>query len=164
MAGANAKVLTACLLSRRYTGPVVKLDSFEVAVWHSWTYPIVGEEDTLQTGTFWKRHGILVLANFVSLHVLDGVEEARAPIRSGRAIANGHNVVSPAGNRHHGGALGSIDSVCDAEKCVYSDVVGRGDDRHEGVAQRHGEDGFSLGQLRSPFSAMSPAVQGSEQD
>jgi hypothetical protein len=122
------------------------------------TYPIVREENALEGDAFGEGYGVFVLADFIALDVLDGVEKLACPVCADGSVAHCEDVVSPACTGHYGRALGPVDSIRDTEEGINPDVICCGCDGDERVAERHGEDGFTLGKTDPPVVSLRPSL------
>lgn len=133
MVAASAARSGALPRCRKYMGPIICEQSWHIKVGMIRTYTIVREKDALDCDAFWKCHRILVLADLITLDILDGVEQPCPAVCTARSISYGQNIVPPTGTGDHGCALRTIHSVGYPKKCVDTDIICRCRDSDEGV-------------------------------
>lgn len=125
---------------------------------------MVREENALDGGAFRQSHRVLVLADLVPLDILNGIEQPTHAVRADWAVAHCQDIVLPAGACDDGCALWPVYPIGDAEQSVYPHVVcacGHGD---EAVAEGHGQDRLTLGQLDAPIVPLRPCLMRSVKD
>lgn len=100
------------------------------------TYPGIGKENTLKLSPYRERHHVLILANLVALHVLNGVVQGCMPTIGPRwTVSDGHDIVSPRSTSHSLTLL-SEDSIRRAKECVHTHIVVGGHGHNVRIAQR----------------------------